>query len=262
MFFTDRGSSPERGAQGGRGEPMTKTAMRTLVLVKADPTEWDRAGRLQGSTDLPAVAGNDNPHPAVGPIDLILSGPDEASRAQAEAWASRTGAKAAVEEDLRELDLGLWTGLRADELEARFERAGGQWLEDPACVAPPEGETVASLVERAMPVLQKWVGKRRGPKRIAVILRPLAYGALRCRLEGRGTTCCRGWMESSVEPVSFDVTAHDPRLSAEMPVETTGNEAHATTDRSSLQTIHEANSKAGGDTPRPPRRARETSSVA
>jgi broad specificity phosphatase PhoE len=122
--------------------------------------------------------------------------------------------KVNIVEDLRELDLGLWSGLRRDELEKRFERAGTQWLDDPASVSPPSGETIADLESRLVPVIEKAISRRRTATNIAVVLRPIAYACLRCRLEQAPTTAMREYFEDPAPPppIWFEIVRDDPRL--------------------------------------------------
>jgi broad specificity phosphatase PhoE len=55
--------------------------------------------------------------------------------------------------DLREIDHGRWEGLRRTEVEARFPAEYAAWEADPFALAPQDGETGASVLARARPVL-------------------------------------------------------------------------------------------------------------
>lgn len=199
---------------------MGKATKRSLLLVRSGPTEWDLQGRLQGQADLPLAPGahsatqNWTPTPGInGPV-TVLCGPDESCRAAAETLAEIAGAKLTISEELRELNLGLWSGLRIDELETRFERAGTQWLEDPASVTVPEGETHTALDERLLTVIEKAISKRRTSTSVAVVLRPIAYALVRCRLEQLPTSQMRRYFEEPQPPapVWFEVVKDDARL--------------------------------------------------
>lgn len=54
---------------------------------------------------------------------------------------------------LREINHGRWEGLRRTEVEARFPEEYAAWEADPFTAAPQGGETGASVLARARPVL-------------------------------------------------------------------------------------------------------------
>jgi broad specificity phosphatase PhoE len=199
---------------------MGKVTKRTLLLVRSGPTEWDLAGRLQGQADLPLAPNAQSategwtPTPGIsGPV-TVFSAPDEACRIAAKALVDASGAKLNISEDLRELDLGLWSGLRIDELETRFERAGTQWLDDPASITIPEGEPFQSMEVRLLGVIEKAISKRRTSTSIAVVLRPIAYSLVRCRLEQLPTAQMRRYFDepNPPAPLWFEVDKDDVRL--------------------------------------------------
>ncbi|HVZ94710.1 MAG TPA: histidine phosphatase family protein, partial [Phycisphaerales bacterium] len=102
----------------------------------------------------------------------------------AEGVAARTGAKVKVCNELTGMNLGLWEGLLSDELSERFPTCAKQWRDDPSVVTPPEGETFGEVVGRVLDALNKVVGKARG-KGIAMVLRPIEFGVVRCLLSGQ-----------------------------------------------------------------------------
>lgn len=198
---------------------MAKRIVRRVLLLRSGTTEWDRSGRLQGQTDLPML-----PEAATAVAERlagltvegltgILASPDEASVATAELLADRAGVRVQTADDLRELDLGLWAGLRVDELEERFERAGRQWLENPAAVAAPEGETLSRMAERVLPVLERAIVKKRSAVAIGVVVRPIVHAFLRCRLENLDTTEMWSICSQAGEPSWYELASNDQRLS-------------------------------------------------
>lgn len=219
----------------GAGGRMGKASKRRLLIVRSGPTDWDLVGRLQGQTDLPLaesarsqVLAGLRPVPiSPEPLAGIYSAPDEASRACAEALVAETEARGHVEEDLRELNMGLWTGLRIEELESRFERAGTQWLNDPASVSIPEGEAFIDFEARILGVLDKVLVKKRSALSVAVVLRPVAHAMLLGRLERTGTAQMGRFLGDweSVGPMWFDVIRGDPRLQL-VPAESAHGAAH------------------------------------
>lgn len=198
---------------------MAKRATRRLLLLRSGPTEWDRSGRLQGQTDLPMLAEAATALTerlagvTVEGLSAVMSGPDEASLATAELLAERAGVRVQGVDDLRELDLGLWAGLRVEELEERFERAGRQWLENPAAISAPQGETLEAMAERVLPVLERAIVKKRSAASVAVVLRPIVHAYVRCRLERLETTEMWRICSEPAEPSWYDLGPSDTRLS-------------------------------------------------
>jgi len=173
-------------AAGARRGPMAKSTDIRLLLVRTGATEWEAAGRLCGTCDLPlsgegrrvvkeAVAGVTGAE-----ISVVLCGPDEASVETARALAERTGAKVRELDDLAEVGLGLWEGMLASEVEEKYPTAYRQWKDDPASVTPPEGESLAEAEERIIGGLSRGLSKAKGAT--GVVLRPMAHALVRGRL--------------------------------------------------------------------------------
>lgn len=200
---------------------MAKDAGIRLLLVRSGPTAWDAGGRLQGAADLPlSETGRTETETFVrslGRVTLatVYCAPDEASIETAKLIAGsgrRLAGRVLALPELADPHVGLWEGLRQDELEERYPRAWGQFVEDACCVTPPEGETIESLHARLMPVLARAVARARAGSRVCVVLRPLALGVLRCRLNGLPLS--EAWRQSgpASAPEWHDVEKYDPRL--------------------------------------------------
>jgi probable phosphoglycerate mutase len=176
---------------------MAKIQTFRLLLVRAGDTEWDEAGRLQGSVDLPlsgaAQRGLEQEISSLQQAQLavVLCGPDEASRMTAEAVAARTGCGVKVVDDLREINLGLWEGMLASEFERRYPRVCRQWLDDPASVMAPEGEGLEEVRERVITALMRELERHRKAGAVGAVLRPLVWGVVNCWL--RAASTCEFW---------------------------------------------------------------------
>ncbi len=173
---------------------MAKAATAKLLLVRSGSTEWDDAGRMQGATDLPlSPSGREAARAAVEDLSLkalgsVCCGPDEASVETGEMLVATTGSKLRRLDELCEIDLGLWEGLLGSDLEDRYPRAGGQWLDDPASVNAPEGEGLAEVSARLIGSIVKSLERAKAGSVTAVVLRPIALGVVRCWLNDRPTT--------------------------------------------------------------------------
>lgn len=170
---------------------MAKLKDLHLVLVRSGLTDWDECGRLTGGVDLPlSEEGRGRIEAALGGLEhtelhVVLSGPDDCSRQTASVLASAAGCKVKVLDDLHDVGLGLWEGLRSVDLEERFPSLYKRWLDDPTAVRPPEGESIAEARARVIGALTRTLKKMRERQpRAGVVLRPLARGIVRCWLEG------------------------------------------------------------------------------
>lgn len=176
---------------------MAKTQTSRLLLVRSGSTEWDDAGRLQGTVDLPlsdsARQGlTAQMEPLAGTeLAVVLCGPDEASRETAEALAAQTGCSIKVVDALHEINIGLWEGMLRSEFEHRYPRVCRQWLEDPASVMAPEGENVEEVQERVMGALLREIDRYRKVGAVGLVVRPFVWGVVHCSL--RAASWCDFW---------------------------------------------------------------------
>jgi probable phosphoglycerate mutase len=176
---------------------MAKMQTSRLLLMRTGQTEWDEAGRLQGSVDLPlSVAARQGLEVQVGilgqaELAVVLSAPDEASRQTAEAVASHTGGSVKVLDELREINLGLWEGMLTSEFERRYPRVCRQWQDDPASVMAPEGENLEEVRERVMGVIMRELDRYRKVGAVGVVVRPFVWGVVNCSL--RAASTCEFW---------------------------------------------------------------------
>lgn len=171
---------------------MTSKSDIRLLLVRSGATEWDEAGRVQGSTDLPmceagrgvcveglkSLAMGNGWKPGV-----VLHGPDEASAQTAGMLSRMTGARRREVEELREMDLGLWEGQLDEQLEERYPSAYAKWRDDPSSVQPPDGERLGEAEARLLRALDRAAERATKPV-VAVVLRPIVFGVAACLLKG------------------------------------------------------------------------------
>jgi broad specificity phosphatase PhoE len=180
---------------------MAKTKDVRLVLIRSGCTDWDRSGRVSGSADHPLCEGGlDGLGDAIqtelaslgtNHLALVLHGPDEASTATAAELTKASKAKARNKVGLAEVGMGLWEGLLPADLEDRYPTVYAKWLEDPTAVSIPEGESIADADTRLRAALVKGLDRiSEQEQAVAVILRPIAWMLVRCRLVGRPLSEC------------------------------------------------------------------------
>lgn len=171
---------------------MAKSEQVRVVFIRSGRTEWDEAGRLAGSTDLPLSNGGRTEVSSAAEalrgsrLASILCGPDEASRETARLVAEALSAEPKVRpvDDLSEICLGLWEGKLDSQLENTSPKAHRQWKEDPGTLVIPEGETFEEAQARIVKALAKAMEKNNGDGATGVVLRPIALGLTRCWLDG------------------------------------------------------------------------------
>jgi len=140
--------------------------MTRIALIRHGPTDWNRARRIQGRTDIPlgddgrAVVASWRLPPEIEGFDWIAS---PLARAVETAQALGVPMPIATDPRLVEMDWGAWEGLTLAELRARFgdvmraneargldfRPAGG---ESPRDVQARVGDWLADVAERGRPV--------------------------------------------------------------------------------------------------------------
>lgn len=200
---------------------MAKTKHAGVWLVRAGPTTWDSEGRIVGGADIPLSAvgrqaAADRAASLRGQaITTVLCGPEEAGLQTATTLADCVGAKVKQLPALAEVGLGLWEGVREDDLEDRCKTVFRQWKIDPGTVSVPGAEPLDSARERLIEVFRKAIPKYSvGHQTLAVVLRPMNLGLTRCWIEGRSTAelWALGEQGPGVERVTVDCTRLRERL--------------------------------------------------
>ena len=174
-----------------------------LILVHPGQTELDEQNRLVGNLDLPLSESGETQvgilaeELANREIGLIVCGPGLSAQQTAQQLSQDGAIKIRLDENLANLDLGLWHGKSVDELKETQPRIFKQWREHPETITPPEGEDLESAVQRVRKSL-KWITKKsRQMNVVLVTARPLA-AIVQSEVEGTdlkeiwdlSTECC------------------------------------------------------------------------
>jgi broad specificity phosphatase PhoE len=126
-----------------------------VLLVRHAETEWSRAGRHTGSTDLPLTPeGRERARVLAGRLagrdfEQVLVSPLRRARETCEL--AGLGSEARVREELREWDYGDYEGLTSAEIEAR--RPGWSLWRD-GCPGGESPAQVGARVDRLVPDLR------------------------------------------------------------------------------------------------------------
>lgn len=152
--------------------------MAELLLWRHGETDFNRAGRIQGRSDIP-LNGTGREQAAAAARSLartrptrIVSSPLLRARATAEALSGLTGVPVESDEGLIERSFGLWEGLTRAEIESGWPEAFALW----SAGADPEGvgiETRSEVAERVAAAIGARLRDAGEGERIVVV----AHGA-------------------------------------------------------------------------------------
>jgi broad specificity phosphatase PhoE len=82
-----------------------------------------------------------------------------------------------------EVDYGVWDGMPRAEMVAQYPDLYAAWVEDPASVLPPGGESGYQVLGRAVPALQQVVDRHRG-QAVLIIAHKATNRLLLCHILG------------------------------------------------------------------------------
>lgn len=188
---------------------MSRADRFRVLLIRSGATEWDEQEYLPGVADLPLSQGErenlgiDESFLVSGQISSICSAGDEASIETAAIVGKILGMKPKKCSGLGDVDLGLWQGLRMSELRERTPKIYRQWIDEPLCLQPPEGESLRGardrLVEQIFKALEKAAKSAKSEvPTVAIVLRPIALSLVRAKLLADASLA--GWSRVGVAP--------------------------------------------------------------
>lgn len=128
--------------------------MTTILLARHGESDWNRAKRWQGHADRPlSDAGRVQSRElaerlAETELDAIYSSDLQRARETAQIVAESRGLQVTTLPDLREVDVGSWSGLTRTEAEQRFPDAYRRWVAGGE--GWDDGETYEQLSERVL----------------------------------------------------------------------------------------------------------------
>ena len=164
--------------------------MAALYVMQTGQTTWEAQSRVESAAGAPLTeqgtrAVEDAAHQLRNEtIGAIYASKGEAERQAAALAATILRLKVRTEQQLREIDYGLWQGLTTEEIKRRQPKHYRQWRLAPASVCPPGGETVAAAQQRLRAAV-KQILKRQKNAPSLLVLRPVVAGLLRCLLYGK-----------------------------------------------------------------------------
>ncbi len=139
-----------------------------LYLIRHGQTDWNVAGKIQGSTDIPL---NDMGRRQAAclargmekrPVEKVFT--STLSRAYETGLAIGKSQNVPVErlEGLEEVGYGVWEGMTMEEIQEQYPKELELWYNSPVDVAPPEGESQVQVYDRCGRALETILAKARG----------------------------------------------------------------------------------------------------
>lgn len=187
--------------------------MIRAVLIRPGATLYDEQQRIQGSLDVPlsergrAEATRLAVRMSDAKLDALYSAPCASAMETAATLGRALRLRVRKVEELRNLDHGLWQGLRLDEVKQRHLRLYRQWQDEPRCVCPPCGEALDDALDRVRAALRGITRRHRDGRIGLVAPDPIAQLIASClrpdgqiHLDERGPTGELEWID--VEPVA------------------------------------------------------------
>lgn len=148
--------------------------MTRLLLIRHAESEWNAQQRWQGRADPPLSEVGRREARRAGrslrdAIDAVVASPQIRAHETAQIIAAELGlGPVPTEAGLREVDVGLFSGLTAEEVEQRFPREIAAWRTRDINFTAPGGESRADMLERALEALHRIAAERVG-KRVLVL---------------------------------------------------------------------------------------------
>lgn len=154
------------------------TMATTLYLIRHGETEWNKIGRFQGSSDIAlSDKGIKQAQQAAkvlkGKLDYIYTSPLSRAKQTAEIIAEANHITVQIENDIREINFGVWEGLTFDEIKKNYPVEFASWRNPEEGYLMSDDISIRNAGIRAGNVFRNLAEKHQG-KRIAIV----AHGAI------------------------------------------------------------------------------------
>jgi len=160
-----------------------------ILLVQTGQTTWQVDSRIESPAGAPLTEEGTRAAQRIAEeltnagIRAVYASSGEAEQQTAAVLAKHLHVKVHTDEELCELDYGLWQGLTLDEIRHRQPKLYKQWTDDPTSTCPPGGETVQDVHHRLRERIKALAKKPKNTPAV-LVLRPTSMGLLRCLLAG------------------------------------------------------------------------------
>ncbi len=136
--------------------------MALLYLIRHGQTDWNVAGRIQGSHDSELNENGRKQARKLGEtilesqieLSAIYTSPQKRAHKTAELIGSIIDKPVIPLKGLEEINLGLWEGLTWKEVELKYPEEYGQWFENRRYAKAPGGESYDEMLQRVLSALR------------------------------------------------------------------------------------------------------------
>jgi broad specificity phosphatase PhoE len=193
--------------------------MSQVILIRPGATLYDEQNRVQGVLDVPlSERGRGEVERMAQMLSYSLGdsslaalycGPGENVIRTAEIVGKLLRLRPKRINEFRNLDQGLWQGLQIDEIKRRNTKLFRQWIDDPATICPPLGETVDRAMERIKVAFRPLLRRHQDEAIGLVVAEPLTRlvasylrGEPRVHLDEQWSCCEFEWI--AIAPVLLE----------------------------------------------------------
>ena len=144
----------------------------TILLARHGESDWNRTNQWQGFADRPLTdLGRQQARELAErlretELEAVYSSDLQRARATAEIVAGTKGLEVVTTPDLREVDVGSWSGLTRTEAEGRFPEGYARWLNGGE--GWDDGETYGQMSKRVLRAIHR-IAKAHEGERVLVV---------------------------------------------------------------------------------------------
>lgn len=161
-----------------------------LYLIRHGQTDWNVAGRIQGSYDSELNESGINQAKELGAKLLemqlsfgrIYTSTQKRALKTAEIISGITQKPFEALRGLEEINLGAWEGLTWEEVRLQYPLEYGQWYQNRRYTKAPRGESYQEMLERVLGALHKIIEESR--EDAAVVTHGAVIMCLQCYMAG------------------------------------------------------------------------------
>ena len=143
--------------------------MVKFVIVRHGFSEGNREKRFSGQMDVPLDAAGKRQAQSVAKyicenfkIDAVYSSDLCRAYDTAKPCADKLGLEVKTLKELREVDVGAFTGVLIEEVKVRFKEAFENYRQNPGIAQFPDGESYGDMLKRALPAVEKIIAENDG----------------------------------------------------------------------------------------------------
>lgn len=161
-----------------------------LFLIRHAQTKNNHDGRYQGSTDAPLNETGELQAKEIAErladkkFDAIYSSDLKRSLQTAEFVAKKHNLQIKQDERLREISFGDWEGMSYDEIKKVSPDLLEKWIDDPANISPPNGETLKQLASRVTSAIDEIKANYKAEETVLLVTHAGVIRTLLCTVLG------------------------------------------------------------------------------